>query len=295
VVCLHLVPALRHNIRSQRTMVWPLISFGSWMTVTNIVGPLMTYMDRFLIGALISVSAVAYYATPYEVVTKLWLISGAIVGVLFPAFSTTWGQDRDRTARLFGRSVNYIFLSLFPLIFVIVTLAHEGLSLWLGSEFADNSTFVLQWLAVGVFINSIAQIPFALVQGAGRPDLTAKMHLIELPFYLLTLWWLLGVYGIKGAAIAWVVRVGIDTLILFVMVRCLLPNTKALMWNSLLRVIIAACIFIMAGYITGLFLKGMFFIGVLIIFIVVAWLWLLAPEERELLKDFFRLRMTRNG
>ena len=293
VICLHLVPALRHNIRPQRSMIQPLISFGSWMTVTNIVGPLMVYLDRFLIGALISITAVAYYVTPYEVVTKLWLISGALVGVLFPAFSTTLAQDRARTARLFGRGVDYIFLALFPLLLIIVTLAHEGMTLWLGVEFADNSAFVLQWLAVGVFINSIAQIPFALVQGAGRPDLTAKMHLIELPFYLLTLWWLLGVFGIKGAAVAWVVRVGIDTLILFVMVRCLLPNTKALMWNSLLRIIIAVCIFIMAGYITGLFLKGMFLIGVLTVFIVVAWLWLLGPEERELVKDFFRLRVTK--
>jgi len=294
-LCLRQVPALRHNIRPQGAMVRPLISFGSWMTVTNIVGPLMTYLDRFLIGALISVTAVAYYATPYEVVTKLWLISGALIGVLFPAFSTTLAQDRARTARLFGRGINYIFLALFPLSLIIVTLAHEGMTLWLGAEFADNSAFVLQWLAVGVFINSIAQIPFALVQGAGRPDLTAKMHLIELPFYLLTLWWLLGVYGIKGAAIAWVVRVGVDTLILFVMVQRLLPNTRALMWNSFLRIMIAVCVFIMAGYTTGLLMKGLFLIGTLIGFIVVTWLWLLAPEERKLVKDFFRLRMTRNG
>lgn len=289
-LCLRQVPALRHNIRPQRTMIWPLISFGSWMTVTNIVGPLMVYLDRFLIGALISVTAVAYYATPYEVVTKLWLISGALIGVLFPAFSTTLAQDRARTARLFGRGINYTFLALFPLTIIIVTMAHEGITLWLGVEFADNSSFVLQWLAVGVFINSIAQIPFALVQGAGRPDLTAKMHIVELPFYLLTLWWLLGVYGIKGAAIAWVVRVGVDTLILFVMVRWLLPNTKALMWNSLLRIIIAVCIFIMAGYITVPFLKGLFLIGTLSGFIVVTWFWLLAPEERELVKNIFHFR-----
>jgi len=292
-LCLRQVPALRHNIRPQRAMVRPLISFGSWMTVTNIVGPLMVYLDRFLIGALISVTAVAYYATPYEVVTKLWLISGALIGVLFPAFSTTLAQDRARTARLYGRGINYIFFALFPLSLIIVTLAHEGMTLWLGAEFADNSAFVLQWLAVGVFINSIAHIPFALVQGAGRPDLTAKMHIVELPFYLLALWWLLGVYGIKGAAIAWVVRVCIDTLILFVMVQWLLPNTKALIRNSLLRVIIAVCIFITAGYVVDLFMKGLFLIGTLIVFIVVTWLWLLAPEERELLKNFFRLRMTK--
>ena len=47
-----------------------LLRFGGWMTVSNIVGPLMVTLDRFLIGALISVSAVAYYATPYEVVSQ---------------------------------------------------------------------------------------------------------------------------------------------------------------------------------------------------------------------------------
>ena len=263
------------------------------MTVTNIVGPLMVYLDRFLIGALISVTAVAYYATPYEVITKLRLIPAALVGVLFPAFSMTMVQDQARTARLFGRGVNYVFFALFPLVLTIVTLAHEGMVLWLGVEFADNSTFVLQWLAVGVFINSIAQISFSLVQGAGRPDLTAKMHLIELPFYLLILWWLLVVYGIKGAAIAWVLRAGIDTLILFAMVQWLLPDTKSLVRNSLFRIILVVCIFIMAGYIVDLFMKGMFLVGTLIVFIVVTWLWLLAPEERELLKDFFRLRVTK--
>ena len=258
------------------------------MTVTNIVGPLMVYLDRFLIGAFISVTAVAYYATPYEVVTKLWLISGAVVSVLFPAFSTTLAQDRARTVRLFGRGINYIFLALFPLSLIIVTLAHEGMTVWLGAEFADNGAFVLQWLAVGVFINSIAHIPFTLVQGAGRPDLTAKMHLIELPFYLLILWWLLGVYGIKGAAVAWVVRVGIDTLILFAMAKWLLPNTRGLIWNSLLRILIALCIFIMAGYTAGLFVKWVFLVGTLIGFFVVTGLWLIAPEERRLLKDSFR-------
>ena len=114
------------------------------------------------------------------------------------------------------------------------------------------------------------------------------MHLIELPFYLLILWWLLGVYGIKGAAVAWVVRVGIDTLILFAMAKWLLPNTRGLIWNSLLRILIALCIFIMAGYTAGLFVKWVFLVGTLIGFFVVTGLWLIAPEERRLLKDSFR-------
>jgi len=294
MVCLHLVPELRHSIRPKRSMIRPLIGFGSWMTVTNIVGPLMTYMDRFLIGAFISVTAVAYYATPYEVVTKFWLIPSALVGVLFPAFSTALAQDRQRAGRLFGRGMNYTFLALFPLTLIVVALANEGLTVWLGREFADNSTFVLKWLAAGVFINGIARVPFALVQGAGRPDLTAKMHLIELPIYLSALWWLIGVYGIQGVAIVWVVRVCVDNLVLFVMARRLLPVTSALIRSSLVRIVTAAGVFAAAGCLTGLFEKVLFLIAVFICFPVITWIWLLDGEDRGLLKGFFQPRYEKD-
>ncbi len=53
-------------------------------------------------------------------------------------------------------------------------MANDGLRLWLGPEFARNSTAVLQLLAVGVFFNTLGVLPWVLIQGAGRPDLTAK-------------------------------------------------------------------------------------------------------------------------
>ena len=190
LLCLRVAPELRHRIAWHRPAVGPLLRFGGWMTVSNVVGPLMVTFDRFVIGALVSISAVAYYATPYEMVTKFWIIPGALVGVMFPAFSTSSIQDRNRMAQFFGRSVKYVLLVLFPIVLLVVVLAPDGLKVWLGAEYARNSTHVLQWLAVGVFINSVAQVPFALVQGVGKPDLTAKLHLIELPAYLATLWWL---------------------------------------------------------------------------------------------------------
>jgi len=288
LLCLRLVPALQHSLTIKRHIVGPLVSFGGWMTVTNIVGPLMVYLDRFLIGALISVTAVAYYTTPYEVVTKLWLISGALVGVLFPAFSTSFVQDRKHTAQLFDRSVKYIFLALFPVTLIIVVLAHEGLNLWLGDKFAQNSTFVLQWLAVGVFINSIAQIPFAFIQGAGRPDLTAKLHLIEFPFYLLILWWLISSYGIEGAAIAWVGRAGFDSLVLFAIAGRLLPRTSHMLWYIMLILILCGLIMGIAVLAKVIAMKLCILFFILIIFGLFSWGVILEPWERDILKNRIR-------
>ncbi len=285
LLCLKVMPTLRHRIVWHRAAVGPLIRFGSWMTVTNIVGPLMVTLDRFVIGSLLSVSAVAYYATPYEVVSKFWLIPGSLLGVMFPAFSTSFMQDRNRTALLYSRSVKYLLLTLFPLILIVVGLAWDGLRVWLGPEFATHSARVLQWLAVGVFINCLAAAPFAVVQGAGRPDLTAKLHLLELPAYLIALYCLTKFRGIEGAAIAWTGRVAIDALALFGIAERLLPIRSSIKLQTPFLIAGALTALALAAVPSSLVVKVMFIALMLGIFVLVTWFFVLSPEERKLVQE----------
>jgi O-antigen/teichoic acid export membrane protein len=286
VLCLQVAPELRERIAWHRPAAGPLLRFGGWMTVSNVVGPLMVTLDRFLIGALVSLSAVAYYATPYEVVTKFWLVPGALVGVMFPAFSTGFAQDRERTALLFSRSLKALFLVLFPIMLCTVALAQDGLKLWLGLEFAQHSFRVLQWLGVGVFINSLAFVPFAFLQGVGRPDLTAKLHLIELPLYLGLLWWLIGTRGIEGAAIAWTVRVTVDTLFLFGLSKRFLPGKSPIRLRTALLPAIALLTLALAALLHGPIVKGLFLLATILGFVLVTWFRILTPEERTLAQSY---------
>lgn len=262
------------------------------MTVTNIVGPLMAYLDRFMIGALMSVVYVAYYATPYEIASNLGLIPGALAGVLFPAFAASFMQDGNRTALLFSRGVKYTFLSLFPLSLLIVSFSHEIIEFWLGGEFAQNSTRVLQWLVIGRFINGLAQIPFALIQSAGRPDLTAKLHFIELPFYLLIVWWAIGAYGIEGAAVVWVARVAVDALFLFAMAQRFLPSSKPNMRWMAFTMIVALLILALAVLLVGVVMKGLFLVLTLIVFTLSTWRYLLDNADKQKIYTIFSCSIT---
>ena len=281
LLCFKVVPTLRLRVVWRRASVGPLLRFGSWMTVTNIVGPLMVTLDRFVIGSLLSVAAVAYYATPSEVISKIWIIPGSLLGVMFPAFSMSFVQDRDRAALLYGRSVKYLGLILFPLILIVVGLAQDGLKLWLGAEFAHQSARVLQWLAVGMFINCLAAAPFAAVQGVGRPDITAKLHLLELPVYLIALFWLTKAKGIEGAALAWTGRVAVDGVVLFALANRLLPLRYSRLQSAFL-VTAALGTFAMASVLESLPLKLLFILSTLSVFTLVTWFFLLSPEERKL-------------
>ena len=284
LLCLHVMPELLHGIQFEPSMVRPLLGFGGWVTISSVVGPLMVYLDRFLIGSIISIEAVAYYTTPYEMVTKLLLVPSALMGILFPAFATSFVQDRGRTHMLFGRGLKYLFLILFPLTLVIVTLAEEGLSLWLGADFAKHSAEVLQWLAIGVFINCLAQVPFFLVQGIGRPDLSAKFHLIELPVYLMALWWLIATDGARGAAIAWVGRVFLDAVMLFGVAHRLLLQDGSLIIRPAASMGLAILTLALAMLPMGTLAKGLFLSVALLIFAFCGWALILAPDERALLR-----------
>ena len=112
--------------------------------------------------------------------------------VLFPAFSTLNGSgDKKKLGELFMRSIKYILLISGIISLIVILFAKNILLLWLGNSFAEHSVLVLQILSAGVLINSIAHVPYNLIQGIGRPDLTAKFHLIELPFYIFIAWFLI--------------------------------------------------------------------------------------------------------
>jgi O-antigen/teichoic acid export membrane protein len=286
LLCLGVTPGLREHISWRRSAVGPLLRFGGWMTVTNIVGPFMVTFDRFVIGALLSVGAVAYYATPFEAVMKLLLIAGAVVGVMFPAFSTSFAQDYNRAAVLFDRTLKYLVIILFPVILPVIVFARDGLKLWLGPDFAQHSTHVLQWLALGVFINGLSQVPFAFVQGAGRPDLTAKLHLVELPVYLATLWWVVRAHGLDGVAMVWTGRIFVDALVLFRFAKRSLPVTTFLTRRTTLSIILASITLVLAMFPQGLFVKGSFLSVTLLGFASIVWFLMLTPEERALAQAY---------
>ena len=294
-VCLRVMPALRSEFYPKYEAIKPLFHFGAWMTVSNVVGPLMVYLDRFVIGAVLSMAAVAYYATPYEIVTKLSIFPGAIAGVLFPAFAATYAENHDRMVQVFSRGTKYIALMLFPVVLVITAFAHEGLQWWLGNEFARHSTRVLQWLAIGVFINCLALVFITLIQGIGRPDISAKLHFLELLIYLPVLWWAIHNYGILGAAIAWTGRVALDgTLLLWLSSRFL--GEKANIKRMTVGILVALGGLIVPLSVDAFTNRVVIVLLMMVIFFFVGWITVLDPDERLYIDSRMRsLIRRRNG
>ncbi len=201
-----------------------LLSFGIWMTLTNVVGPLMVTADRFIISAVLGASVVAYYTVPFEALIRVLVLPGALTSALFPRLAFVMTTDVVEARRLYNKCLALTTAALLPICLVLAVGSKWGLTLWLGNDFAEHSWLIVCIMAAGVLLNGIAHIPFATIQATGDARSTALLHVSELIVYLPLLFFALKTYGLVGAAVAWSIRAGIDLIVLLIIANKKFPK-----------------------------------------------------------------------
>lgn len=191
-----------------------LFSFGGWFTVSSIISPLLTQGDRFLIAGLLSATAVASYTIPYDVVVQSLLIVGAVSSVAFPSLTNEMQENPKTYKADFYRWLGRIALAMLLVTSVLAFSFPYILPLWIGPQLPIESVRIGQILCIGVYANSIGSLYFSLIHARGRSDVTAILHIIELPIFIICLYIFIEAYGVYGAAWAWVLRMGADALML---------------------------------------------------------------------------------
>jgi O-antigen/teichoic acid export membrane protein len=192
-----------------------LLLFGGWFTVSSLISPVLVQADRFAIGSLISAEAISAYTIPFDIVTQSLIIVGAISGVSFPSLSALVHSKPERVDAMFRTWLLRVVAIMLLVTFSMATLLPTILPMWVGSILPIDSIRIGQILCLGVFINSIGSMYFALIHAYGRADITAKLHLVELPLFLISLYYLITNFGVVGGAYAWVARVALDTALLW--------------------------------------------------------------------------------
>lgn len=188
-----------------------LFNYGFWITVTGIVGPLMVYGDRFFVSSIVGAAQLPIYVIPQEGLFRLLIIPAAISNALLPKLAASKGLG---FINLYKKSYGMVIKLMSLVCLLVLVSAYPLLGYLISPNFAQQSFFIVLILLIGVFINGISVVPYTLIQADGSPRLTANFHLIELCFYLPTLYFLVNRYSLLGAALAWSLRVALDFFLL---------------------------------------------------------------------------------
>ncbi len=137
--------------------------------LNNIAGQINSSIGNILIGTIISVGFVTYYALALKINMVIVQAISAIVGITLPVFSELWAvNDMAKTRFTYlevGRAIALISL---PVYLVIILYGESIMNLWIGSGYHLAALCIIL-IAVFMFIHNVAgYITGILLFGIGR-------------------------------------------------------------------------------------------------------------------------------
>jgi O-antigen/teichoic acid export membrane protein len=188
-----------------------MLRFGGWVTLSSFFSPLMSSIDRFAIGGTIGAAAVSYFAVPYSLGDRSAIIGNSVGSALFPKLSALKGRALlDQSIRI----ERVLMMIMLPTIVVAMFVIAPFLEFWVGRGFASQASVAGQVLMVGAWFDSTSRVPLYALRAQTRPEVVAKVDLLQVVPYWIILYIALARWGLVGAAGAYVCRVALNYVLL---------------------------------------------------------------------------------
>ena len=185
---------------------WPL--FNRWKRIfkysSHVIGNTITTFflregDTLLIGKFLGSSALGVYNLAWQGANLfVGITTGVVNKVALPTLSTISG-DLNKVKSGLVRMMRVISIMTFPIFIILFVLAEEFVFTLYGPNWSD-SVIILRILIIYAIRFSVGSPAGVVFKAIGRPDVSFKLGLVILPFYIAGIY-LGSHYGIIGVAI----------------------------------------------------------------------------------------------
>jgi lipopolysaccharide exporter len=175
---LWLVVPWRPAWRWPSDLLQPVLTYGGWIVLVNVVAAIVHHADYVVVGRMIGVTALGFYQMAYKVpetvvIVLVWQASM----VLFPAFSQVRASGRS-LGDAYLTALRYFSLLAVPAAVSVFILA-EPLVLTLFGEGWRPSIPILRALAVYAGLRALGTHAGDVLKAQGRPKLLAALAAVK--------------------------------------------------------------------------------------------------------------------
>jgi len=186
-------------------------ALGLPFAVAGVFASLLADVEKLAIGIARSVEDFTYYSVPFNVSLRLTVFAVAFASVLAPRLSSLIAEGaRPAAADLARRAVRVSQAGMALVVAPLIALLPELLRLWLGPEFAARSTVPTRILLVAMLPRTLGFVTESVLRAGARPVVFTVLYAAELPLHLVAVALLVRGWGLRGAALAWALRVCLD-------------------------------------------------------------------------------------
>jgi O-antigen/teichoic acid export membrane protein len=226
-----------------------LLSFGKHIFWISIVTFIVTSGDDALVGKLLGLTMLGFYAMAYNIANlPVSSLSGIIGRISFPAYSILQ-KDPVRLSEAIKKVLEVVLIFLLPLTVLIILLAKDFTLIFLGENWLPMVP-VLKILALLGFFRSLSNL-FAPIQLAvNRPEIQSRNKMIEVVIFALLIYPFTMKWGLIGASWA-VTLVYLASLVINALSTAyLIPSFFAILIRTSWVPILASCGLLFSTFLT---------------------------------------------
>lgn len=271
------------------------MKFGFSKFISQVAALYVFQCDRLFIGYYLNALSIPFYAVPSMMCLKISQISGSLLSPIYPvATELTAASSTGELRELYLRSTKILSLASACTFSLIIAFSKPVLLLWLGQEFAQKSTLVLQFLGFSFFLSSLLFVPIVFADSAGRPDFSAKINAASAIILTVLYFILIPSMGITGAAISFAGMhiIIIPAAIWYVNSKLLGIGLIDFMKGGFLKVLFTGALTGIAGTASSGFIKNSLTLGIAVFLclilscIIILGLRLFDATDKQIIKNF---------
>jgi len=194
-------PVFKTNIKAISTekelfmFSWPLI-------FTSIAGMVMGFMDTLMLGYFCTSYEVGIYNAALPTAILIRLFPGSIVAIYMPVITELYAREKYNDLKdAYSVVIKWVLSLAFPAFVLMVLFSDNILLLLFGTEYMIGAESMII-LAFGFLISVVLSCSSGVLTAYGRTKITMGCYLIGSLTNFCLNFYLIPIYGLKGAAVA---------------------------------------------------------------------------------------------
>lgn len=206
VALLHRIRLLLPNAavtRPDGEIVKSLFSFSAFSYLSKLSSIAAANSDKLFVGALVDMRSLTFFAVPAMLVSRVFGMAFRLAQVMFPVASAMAAQERhaELEATYLAATRQIVFVNA-GLCLLLAAFAPELLHYWAGKVFGADAVFVMVFLAIAFFVDSLTNLPSLFNDGLGQPKFTGVTAALRAAAGVGAAYIAIRYFGIRGAAVA---------------------------------------------------------------------------------------------
>lgn len=176
-----LYPQLRVGYRlADRSNIYLILSFGGFLCVLNVSTYLILYTDSVVISSFLSVAMVTFFAIAGNLITYSRSLVTGISTTVTPLASALEAEGKQQDVQRVGLAgPRYATMLVLPIVIVFLCRGKTFIGLWMGTEYADLSSKVLQILSLALSFSAANQVATSMMIGINKHRPVVLANIVE--------------------------------------------------------------------------------------------------------------------